>query len=229
VGFAATPAAQFRACLVTESHPACRSRAKRRQISGLARFCRTIGDVRSKGDASWASEPFSFRSNSTSSCTRRCRPHSLWRGNLTATLRGSRCEFDIPAAFAVGDVGAVPIPPSRQEVAENEKRSRDLFEKFMREHGVPRGGDTNGLSCGWLKDAPEGDQFLGSYGRVFELIVLAKPGRDSRSPRIIVLTVEGGAGVPGPTGEQLCRYLQFNGVPAKPLTVSLEGRLNRSS
>jgi hypothetical protein len=75
VGFAATPAAQFRACLVTESHPACRSRAKRRQISGLARFCRTIGDVRSKGDASWASEPFSFRSNSTSSCTRRCRPH----------------------------------------------------------------------------------------------------------------------------------------------------------
>jgi hypothetical protein len=31
----------------------------------------------------------------------------------------------------------------------------------------------------------------------------------------------GGAAVPGPTGEQLCHYLQLNGVPAKPLTVGL--------
>src|SRR6516162_2625222 len=35
----------------------------------------------------------------------------------------------------------------------------------------------------------------------------------------------GGAAVPGPTGEQLCRYLQLNEVPAKPLTVGLDGRL----
>jgi nucleotide-binding universal stress UspA family protein len=40
-----------------------------------------------------------------------------------------------------------------------------------------------------------------------------------------VLTVEGGAAVPGPSGEQLCRYLQLNGIPAKPLTVGLNGRL----
>ena len=31
--------------------------------------------------------------------------------------------------------------------------------------------------------------------------------------------------VPGPTGEQLCRYLQLSRVPAKPLTVGLDGRL----
>src|SRR6266545_2416455 len=46
-----------------------------------------------------------------------------------------------------------------------------------------------------------------------------------RASRVIVLTVEGGAAVPGPTGQQLCRYLQLNGVPAKPLTVGLDGRL----
>ena len=46
-----------------------------------------------------------------------------------------------------------------------------------------------------------------------------------RARRVIVLTVEGGAGVPGPTGEQVCRSLQFNGVPARPLTVGLDGRL----
>jgi nucleotide-binding universal stress UspA family protein len=47
-----------------------------------------------------------------------------------------------------------------------------------------------------------------------------------RASRVVVLTViEGGAAVPGPTGEQLCRYLQLNEVPAKPLTVGLDGRL----
>jgi nucleotide-binding universal stress UspA family protein len=45
-----------------------------------------------------------------------------------------------------------------------------------------------------------------------------------RASRVIVLTVEGGAAVAGPIG-QLCRYLELNGVPAKPLTVGLDGRL----
>jgi universal stress protein family protein len=39
------------------------------------------------------------------------------------------------------------------------------------------------------------------------------------------LTVEDGAAVPGPSGQQLCRYPQLNGVPAKPLTVGLDGRV----
>jgi hypothetical protein len=46
-----------------------------------------------------------------------------------------------------------------------------------------------------------------------------------RASRVTVLTVEGGAAVPGPTGEQLCRYLQLNDVPAKPLTVGFNGRV----
>src|SRR2546429_4213837 len=66
-------------------------------------------------------------------------------------IEGFALRVAIPAALAVGDVGAVPIPPSRQEVAENEKQSRALFEEFMQEHGVPCGGDTKALSSGWLK------------------------------------------------------------------------------
>jgi nucleotide-binding universal stress UspA family protein len=187
----------------------------------------------------------------------------------------------IPTAFALGDVGPLPIPASEQEIAENEKRSRSLFENFMQEHGVPCGGDTKALSSAWLENAPGGDDFVGSYGRVFDVIVLGRPGRDPKGPRmttleaalfdngrpvliappspppqmgtnaliawncsteqarvtafampilkrasrVVVLTVEGGAAVPGPTGEQLCRYLQLNEVPAKPLTVGLDGRL----
>jgi len=47
----------------------------------------------------------------------------------------------------------------------------------------------------------------------------------TRASRVVVLTVEGGAAVPGPTGQQLCHYLQLSGVLAKPLTVGLNGRL----
>jgi nucleotide-binding universal stress UspA family protein len=196
-------------------------------------------------------------------------------------IEGFAMRVAIPTAFAIGDVGAVPIPALEQDIAENEKRSRSYFESFMREQGVPLGGDTKALSSGWLRDAPEGDHFVGSHGRVFDAIVLGRPGRDLRGPRmptleaglfesgrpvliapprlqpkmgtnvliawncsteqaratafalpilkrasrVVVLTVEGGAAVPGPSGQQLCRYLQFHGVPAKPLSVGLDGGL----
>jgi nucleotide-binding universal stress UspA family protein len=194
-------------------------------------------------------------------------------------IEGFALRVAIAVDFAVGDVGAVPILPSKQEIAENEKRSRGLFENFMQEHGVPRRADTKALSSGWFENAPEGDDFVGNYGRVFDAIVLGKPGREGarmttleaglfesgrpvliapplpqprmgttvmiawncsteqarttafampilkRANRVIVLTVAGGAAVPGPTGEQLCRYLQLNEVPAKPMTVTLDGRL----
>jgi nucleotide-binding universal stress UspA family protein len=46
-----------------------------------------------------------------------------------------------------------------------------------------------------------------------------------RANRVVVLTIEGGAAVPGPTGQELCQYLQLSGVPAKSMTVGLDGRL----
>jgi nucleotide-binding universal stress UspA family protein len=217
--------------------------------------------------------------------------HDLMNSTLTAALLLAR-KFDsyvegfalrvaMPSAFALGDVGPLPIPALEQEIVDNEKRSRSLFESFMQEHGAPVAADGKSPSSGWLENAPEGDHFVGSHGRVFDVIVLGKPGRDPRGPRmttleaglfesgrpvlivppapqtqiggnvliawnssteqtratvfampilkranrVTVLTVEGGAAVPGPTGQQLCRYLQLNGVPAKPLTVGLDGRL----
>src|SRR5262245_18108991 len=195
--------------------------------------------------------------------------HDLANSTLKTALRVAQ-KFDsyiegfalqgaIRATFAVSEAGAVPIPALEQEIAKTEKQSRGLFENFMQEHGVPRAGDTKVLSSGWLDNAPEDDHFVGSYGRVVDVIVLSKPGRDPRGPspqpqmgtniliawngsteqaratafampihkrasRVIVLTVEGGAAVPGPTGQQLCPYLQLNDVPAKPLTVGLESR-----
>jgi nucleotide-binding universal stress UspA family protein len=44
-----------------------------------------------------------------------------------------------------------------------------------------------------------------------------------KASRVVVLTVQGGT-VPGPTGEELARYLDRNGVPSEPITVQPEGR-----
>jgi hypothetical protein len=102
-------------------------------------------------------------------------------------IEGFALRVEIPVVIAVGDVGAVPILPSGQEIAENEKSSRGLFENFMQEHGVPCRVDTKALSSGWFENAPEGDDFVGSYGRVFDTIVLGKPGRDRKGPRMTTL------------------------------------------
>jgi nucleotide-binding universal stress UspA family protein len=167
-----------------------------------------------------------------------------------------------------------------QQSLEAEREARNLFENFMQNHGVPRAASTRSLSYGWLPDAPEGDYFVGSHGRVFDVTVVGRPGTDPRGPRmamleaalfesghpiliapprpvqsiatriliawncsteqaratafaipllqqadaVTVLTVEGGAAVPGPTGDQLCGYLQSHGISAKSLTVGLDGR-----
>lgn len=176
----------------------------------------------------------------------------------------------------------VPLPIEiKEHDAEMAKQAQSLFEKFMTDHGVPRSKKIDAsFSYGWLGEAPDGDAFVGSYGRIFDVIVAGRPstGRASRpsmatieaalfeagrlvlmappSPpqrmgenvlvawngsteqakttalampllqrakRVVVLTVEGGS-VPGPTGEQLAAYLQRNGVPSEPITVSPQGR-----
>ena len=136
------------------------------------------------------------------------------------------------------------------------------------------------LSFGWLDEAPEGESFVGSYGRVFDVIVMNRPDANStglynraiesglfesgrpillsppspprqiatnvliawncsteqaratalampllqKADRVTVLTVTGGTGVPGPSAEQLIRYLQRNGIVAEPMKVELDGR-----
>jgi len=40
---------------------------------------------------------------------------------------------------------------------------------------------------GWNADAPSGHDFVGSYGRVFDIIVLARPGEEWQSPAMVTL------------------------------------------
>jgi nucleotide-binding universal stress UspA family protein len=208
----------------------------------------------------------------------------------TALLLGRRCDSYIEGfalrwainEFMVGDVvGGMPLETYRQDIAEEAKKARQIFETFMQKHDVPRSTETTeSLSFGWLDDVSEGESFIGSYGRVFDVIVMNR--RDAKSSplhdraiesglfesgrpillsppspprqiatnvliawncsteqaraialampllqkadRITVLTVIGGTEVPGPSAEQLIRYLRRNGIVAAPMKVELDGR-----
>ena len=196
-------------------------------------------------------------------------------------IEGFALQPGISQFLAVDMGGSIATESFRQESIEEAKKTKAMFEAFMQEQGVPRSSQAaSGLSFSWLDDAPEGEGTVGSYGRVFDLIVLSRPdatplglhrralesglfesGRPillspasppkqiatnvliawngsteqtraiafampllQQAERVKVLTIPGGAGVPGPSGEQLTRSLQRNGIPATPLTVELDGR-----
>ena len=50
-----------------------------------------------------------------------------------------------------------------------------------------RGSGSISLSWAWHADAPSGHDFVGSYGRVFDIIVLARPQEEWQSPSMVTL------------------------------------------
>ena len=100
---------------------------------------------------------------------------------LLAKKRGSYIEgfplrFGISEFVAVDPAGSIPLESYRQESQEEAAQARKLFEivhAAARHSAIERAA--GGLSCGWLDDAPEGESFVGSYGRVFDITVLSRP------------------------------------------------------
>jgi nucleotide-binding universal stress UspA family protein len=84
---------------------------------------------------------------------------------------------------------SLPIEVTEHD-AEIAKQARGVFEKLMSGHGVARSQRTDtSISFGWLDEAPDGDAFVGSYGRVFDVIVLGRPGAGKGS-RPSMATIE---------------------------------------
>ena len=104
----------------------------------------------------------------------------------TALLLARRCDSYIEgfalrwlvADFAAFDpTGGTPLETDRLAAAQVETQARQIFESFMQGHNVARStAKIEALSFGWLDDAPQGEDFVGSYGRVFDVIVLSRPG-----------------------------------------------------
>lgn len=217
-------------------------------------------------------------------------PHDLMTSTLeTALLLARRFDSYIegfalrPAIdnfVAMDPISGMAMATVKQRDAETATQAQGLFEGFMQAHQVPRSvAPKSALAWSWFDTAPDGDDVVGSYGRVFDVIVLGRPGDDPQGPRMLtleaglfesgrpvliappappkhlgenvmvawncsteqarvtafampllrratkvtVLTVES-ATVPGPTGAQMARSLQLNGIPAEPITLKPERR-----
>jgi nucleotide-binding universal stress UspA family protein len=57
------------------------------------------------------------------------------------------------------------------------------FEAFMLKHDIARATAGSNRPCfGWLETAPEGEDFVGSYGRAFDLVVMPRSDADAAGP-----------------------------------------------
>ena len=91
-------------------------------------------------------------------------------------MEGFSLRFGISEFVAIDVAGAIPVEQFVHESQEEAKLARTMFESFMQENAVARAAPAaTSLSYGWLDQVPQGEGFIGSYGRVFDVIVLARP------------------------------------------------------
>jgi nucleotide-binding universal stress UspA family protein len=88
-------------------------------------------------------------------------------------------------------MGAMPLT-ARGELNDDDAKivdqSRAVFTSFMEQRGVKRSaGTAPALSFDWTDQAADGDGFVGSYARIFDITVLGRPGNSSESPRAATL------------------------------------------
>lgn len=128
-------------------------------------------------------------------------PNDSMRSTLTTALlvaktfgshlEGFAVRVSVPTVVAMDVAPSASLAFFEEENAEAARQSRDLFEQFMRENAVPAAPPAGtprlpqtAPSWGWLDDAPEGDNFVGHYGRIFDLIVMGRPSTDPQGPHM---------------------------------------------
>jgi nucleotide-binding universal stress UspA family protein len=99
-----------------------------------------------------------------------------------------------PAAaefLTVDPLSSLTMPHTHESDIEIERQARGLFEAFMAANDIPRAPPQTEraatYSYGWLRPTAEADTFIGSSGRLFDLIVLGRPGRAPQNPRMTPL------------------------------------------
>lgn len=78
----------------------------------------------------------------------------------------------------------------KENDADMVRQAEELFRGFMQQRGVPQQSaeaPPATVAWAWNADAPSGHDFVGSYGRVFDIIVLARPGEEWQSPSMVTL------------------------------------------
>jgi len=78
----------------------------------------------------------------------------------------------------------------QQQEKERAVRAHELFEAFMKEKGVPLNGGgapQEHPTAGWVKEEAPGRDLVGNRGRLFDLIVVGRPVRNSATPTMSLL------------------------------------------
>lgn len=121
--------------------------------------------------------------------------HDLMNATLETALVLAR-KFDsyiegfalrpvVAPVMAMDIGGAFPLAELQENDSKMATEARALFDAFMTKHGVPpSSANKSALSSGWFDGAPDGDQFVGSHARVFDVTVLGRPGESAQSPRL---------------------------------------------
>ncbi len=87
----------------------------------------------------------------------------------------------------VDPISSLTMPQIHARDDEIERDARALFASFMAANHVPQEPSPPRmahLSYGWPRRSPQDDAFIGTHGRLFDLIVLGRPGRAAQDPRI---------------------------------------------
>ncbi|WBL80121.1 universal stress protein [Bradyrhizobium xenonodulans] len=100
-----------------------------------------------------------------------------------AYIEGFPLRFGVPQ-YVAAELATGILLDSYQVKSEAELNDmRDSFEAYMLKHGIPRATAASSRPCfGWLETAPEGEDFVGSHGRAFDLIVMARSDVDAAGP-----------------------------------------------
>ncbi len=106
------------------------------------------------------------------------------------------CIEGFPLRPAIADMVAMDpdaglaMVAVKENDAEMVRHAEETFRTFMQSHAVkqrPADASAASLSWTWNAAAPGGNDFAGSYGRVFDIIVLARPNEEWQSPSMITL------------------------------------------
>jgi nucleotide-binding universal stress UspA family protein len=110
--------------------------------------------------------------------------------NFDSCIQGFALRPAVADLVAMDPDSGLTMVAVKENDAEMARHAEDIFRDFMSQHSVPARQDETAsasLSFAWLRDAPSGHDFVGSYGRVFDMIVLARPGDEWQSPSMVTL------------------------------------------
>jgi nucleotide-binding universal stress UspA family protein len=112
-------------------------------------------------------------------------------GSYLEGLHVRPVQPDVIAAGADGFIAAAPdlVAGFEQDARERAEKLRDAFENAVRSAGMPRFLEPGAVGpvADWHLGAGAAANVLGSYGRIFDLIVVGRPVSDSLTPSTAAL------------------------------------------